>query len=67
LELAGGERTKVLASPYCFDGARRTDTRLPPALGEDTVMVLRDLLGYDKGRIGDLAEAGAFGAGTIIR
>ena len=67
LELAGGERTKVLASPYCFDGARRMDTRLPPALGEDTAMVLRDLLGYDEGHIGDLAETGAFGAGKVIR
>ena len=66
LELADGERTKVLASPYCFDGVRRTDTRLPPALGEDTGSVLRDLLGYDDARIADLAASGAFGAGTVI-
>ena len=66
LQLADGSRTKVLASPYCFDGIRRTDTRLPPALGEDTGSVLRDLLGYDDARITDLAASGAFGAGTVV-
>ncbi len=67
LQLADGGRTKVLASPYCFDGIRRTDTRLPPALGEDTASVLRDLLGYDDTRITDLAGSGAFGPDTVVR
>ena len=67
LELPDGGHTRVLASPYCFDGVRHTDTRLPPALGEDTEAVLRELLGYDRARIVHLAAAGAFGAGGLPR
>ena len=34
-----------------------------PLLGEHTVELLRDKLGYDERRIAELAEKGAFGAG----
>jgi hypothetical protein len=30
-------------------------------VGQDTVAVLRDLLGYDEARLAQLAESGAFG------
>ena len=40
----------------------RTPARIgrPPAVGEDTEQVLKDILGYDDERIADLAAAGAF-------
>ncbi len=40
----------------------RTPARIgqPPAVGEHTEQVLRDILGYDDERIADLAAAGAF-------
>ena len=51
----------VLAGPIRFDGRRRSDTTPPPTLGEHTGAVLRDVLGYDDGRVAALAADGAFG------
>ena len=55
-----GPRT-VLAPPYRFDGARKTDTTPPPTLGEHTLEVLRGELGYDDAAIAALRERGALG------
>ena len=55
-----GSRT-VLAPPFRFDGARKTDTTPPPTLGEHTIAVLRDELGYDDAGIAALEQRGAFG------
>jgi len=51
----------VLASPFVFDGLRKTDTSPPPALGEHTLEVLRHVLGYTDDTIGALEHNGAFG------
>ncbi|MGJ7918563.1 CaiB/BaiF CoA transferase family protein [Massilia sp. LXY-6] len=49
---------KVLASPYRFDGERLPVRSAPPALGEGTGEVLRDLLGLSEDRLALLKERG---------
>ena len=49
------------ASPFRLNGSAPAPKR-GPLLGEHTKDVLRDLCGYDEGRIEALAEAGVFGA-----
>jgi crotonobetainyl-CoA:carnitine CoA-transferase CaiB-like acyl-CoA transferase len=51
----------VIRSPFVIDGHRRLVTAAPPALGEDTEAVLRDVLGYDDDRRARARAAGAFG------
>ncbi len=53
--------TRVVLSPFRFDGARRSETVLPPTLGQDTALVLEGLLGYGAEHMEALAAAGAFG------
>ena len=61
LDVPGLGRRTVLASPFRFDERRKTATTPPPALGEHTASVLRDLVGYDDTRVETLARQGAFG------
>jgi CoA:oxalate CoA-transferase len=60
-DVPGSGRTTMLAPPFVFDGERRLDTTLPPALGEHTNGVLAEWLGYDADQLESAAEAGAFG------
>ncbi len=53
-------RAAWIASPVRV-GERETTHRRAPRLGEDTATILRDVLGYDEGRIEALRAAGAFG------
>jgi crotonobetainyl-CoA:carnitine CoA-transferase CaiB-like acyl-CoA transferase len=62
-DIAGLGETTVLAPPFVFDGARRTETTAPPTLGQHQRTVLQEWLGYDDERIAAAAAAGAFGAG----
>ena len=39
-----------------------TDVARSPLLGEHTEEILRDVLGYDQGRIGEIQQSGAVGA-----
>ncbi|HSO96404.1 MAG TPA: CaiB/BaiF CoA-transferase family protein [Acidimicrobiia bacterium] len=55
----------VLASPFRFDGQRKTTTTSPPTLGEHTGVVLRAVAGYDDETVADLAARGAFGPGRV--
>jgi crotonobetainyl-CoA:carnitine CoA-transferase CaiB-like acyl-CoA transferase len=48
------------ASPFRLDGAPPPVAR-GPMLGEHTHEVLRDLCGYDEGRLAELTAAGVFG------
>jgi crotonobetainyl-CoA:carnitine CoA-transferase CaiB-like acyl-CoA transferase len=50
--------------PLRFAGVPATAERPPPLLGEHTREVLRERLGYDDARIGDLAARGVIGVGT---
>ncbi|MGC4008396.1 MAG: CoA transferase [Pseudomonas sp.] len=52
----GGVPVRVLATPLWFDGAVEHPVRPPPALGEHTQEVLRDLLGYDARAIARVAN-----------
>ena len=61
VDVPGLGRRSVLASPFRFDGHRKTDTTPPPTLGEHTVAVLRELVGYDDARVETLRQQGAFG------
>jgi crotonobetainyl-CoA:carnitine CoA-transferase CaiB-like acyl-CoA transferase len=47
-----GSRTALSATPATVAG-------IPPLLGQDTVDVLTDVLGYDDDRLGELFAAGA--------
>lgn len=55
-----GPRT-VLTPPFRFGGERKTHTTPPPTLGQHTLDVLRDELGYDDATIAALRAQGAFG------
>ena len=61
LDVPGRGRRSVLASPFRFDGRRKTDTTPPPTLGEHTAAVLQELAGYDDARLAALRADGAFG------
>jgi crotonobetainyl-CoA:carnitine CoA-transferase CaiB-like acyl-CoA transferase len=62
IEVPGlGPRT-VLAPPFMFDGVRKTHTTPPPTLGEHTLDVLRNDLGYTEEAVAELDREGAFGA-----
>ena len=61
LDVPGAGPTLVVLSPFVIDGQRRDTTTRPPALGEHTESVLRQLLGYDDARIAEARAAGALG------
>jgi crotonobetainyl-CoA:carnitine CoA-transferase CaiB-like acyl-CoA transferase len=50
-----------VALPIRFSRTPVVDPVAAPAVGQHTNAVLRDLLGYDEGRLARLAEAGIFG------
>jgi crotonobetainyl-CoA:carnitine CoA-transferase CaiB-like acyl-CoA transferase len=50
--------------PIRYSHTPIVDPVAAPAVGQHTEQVLRDLLGYDDGRLARLAQAGAFGADT---
>jgi crotonobetainyl-CoA:carnitine CoA-transferase CaiB-like acyl-CoA transferase len=52
-----GREVRGVAMPLRLDGDRPALRRPPPVLGQDTAAVLREL-GYDDGRIGELAARG---------
>jgi crotonobetainyl-CoA:carnitine CoA-transferase CaiB-like acyl-CoA transferase len=50
-----------VALPIRYSRTPVVDPVAAPAVGQHTDAVLRDLLGYDEGRLARLAESGAFG------
>jgi CoA:oxalate CoA-transferase len=61
LPVPGLGPTRVLLSPYVFDGSRKADTTPPPTLGEHTHEVLSEWLGLSRAEIARLGERGTFG------
>jgi crotonobetainyl-CoA:carnitine CoA-transferase CaiB-like acyl-CoA transferase len=53
-----GRPVDLVAPPFHIDGAARPPATMPPALGQDTDEVLRDVLGLDAARIHGLRERG---------
>ncbi|TDR89154.1 CaiB/BaiF CoA transferase family protein [Enterovirga rhinocerotis] len=53
-----GRRTRVIGDPLRFASASKTTPRYPPALGEDSDAVLRDVLGLGPEEIAGLRETG---------
>jgi crotonobetainyl-CoA:carnitine CoA-transferase CaiB-like acyl-CoA transferase len=53
-----GNEVSLVGSPFHIAGAVRPDLEMPPALGEHTDMVLRELLGLDETRLAELREKG---------
>ncbi|KAK4706141.1 succinate---hydroxymethylglutarate CoA-transferase, partial [Phenoliferia sp. Uapishka_3] len=52
-------KIKLLAPAVCYDGKKMEIHRPPPVLGQHTVEVLREELGYDDHQIHSLQEEGA--------
>jgi crotonobetainyl-CoA:carnitine CoA-transferase CaiB-like acyl-CoA transferase len=50
-----------IAPPFCFSDTPVVDPTPAPALGQHTVAILRDVLGYDEARIQALLQNGALG------
>ncbi|MFM7568789.1 MAG: CoA transferase, partial [Betaproteobacteria bacterium] len=57
-------KVRVLAHPIRYDGEPPPLRSLPPALGEQSIEILRDL-GYDEASIEALIKAGTIGVGTV--
>jgi crotonobetainyl-CoA:carnitine CoA-transferase CaiB-like acyl-CoA transferase len=57
-----GTTERVTLSPYRFDGRRRDVAEPPPVLGQDTLDVMANVLGYGNIEIQELTARGAFGA-----
>lgn len=55
-------RIPNIASPWRFSETPVADPKAAPRVGEHTLEVLREVLGYDQVRLKQLADAGAFGA-----
>lgn len=51
--------------PIRYSGTPIADPVVAPSVGQHTDCVLRDLLGYDDGRMAGLADTGAFGSKTL--
>jgi CoA:oxalate CoA-transferase len=54
-----GRQAKVMGDPIVFHDARRQQSSFPPALGEDTVKVLHDVLAMSDQDISELMNIGA--------
>jgi crotonobetainyl-CoA:carnitine CoA-transferase CaiB-like acyl-CoA transferase len=65
IDVPGLGRRRVLASPFRFDGRRKTETAPPPSLGEHTAVVLREVLDCSAAELAALASRGAFGSFAI--
>jgi CoA:oxalate CoA-transferase len=61
LELSApdGRHARVMGNPIKFAASPDEPRRFPPALGEDTKTVLRDVLGLDDGAVETLVASGA--------
>jgi crotonobetainyl-CoA:carnitine CoA-transferase CaiB-like acyl-CoA transferase len=57
-----GRPVDLVASPLHISGADLPAPAMPPALGQDTDDVLRQLLGLDAARLQQLREQGAIGS-----
>lgn len=59
---AAGGAVPQVACPIRFSGEERAAVGAPPTLGQHTESVLREVLGMDDARIGELRRGGALGA-----
>jgi crotonobetainyl-CoA:carnitine CoA-transferase CaiB-like acyl-CoA transferase len=53
-----GQRIDLVGSPFHIAETTLPEATAPPALGQDTDAVLREVLGLDEARIGDLRRGG---------
>jgi crotonobetainyl-CoA:carnitine CoA-transferase CaiB-like acyl-CoA transferase len=53
-----GRPVDLLGSPFHIDGANPPPPRLPPQLGQDTAVILMELLGLEASRVDDLRRQG---------
>jgi crotonobetainyl-CoA:carnitine CoA-transferase CaiB-like acyl-CoA transferase len=51
-----GQPVDLIGSPFHLHGAAAAEATMPPGLGQHTAEVLRDVLGLDADRIGELAR-----------
>lgn len=67
IELRDGVTMRVPGPPLRLGGAQLVSPRRPPALGEDSVAVLRDLLNLDESEIEALTADGVIGTPESAR
>ena len=53
------EVVKVFGNPIKLSNMAETDIRRAPKLGEDNIVILREMLGFDDNQIKDLKDSGA--------
>jgi CoA:oxalate CoA-transferase len=53
-----GDKARVIGNPIFFKKSSVSETRFPPALGQDSADILRDLLGLSESEIAHAVEAG---------
>ena len=54
-----GRQAQVMGNPIIFTEARAGGRSFPPALGEDTINVLRTILDMPEAEVTDLLKSGA--------
>ena len=53
------EVVKVFGNPIKLSNMAETNIRRAPKLGEDNIVILREMLGFNDNQIKDLKESGA--------
>jgi crotonobetainyl-CoA:carnitine CoA-transferase CaiB-like acyl-CoA transferase len=66
VEMCGdkGRKARVIGNPVLFEEAEKVTTRYPPAAGENSVEVLKELLGLTDGEVSAAVKSGAVSANT---
>jgi crotonobetainyl-CoA:carnitine CoA-transferase CaiB-like acyl-CoA transferase len=56
---------RVMGDPIVLEGSDRANYAFPPELGQDTVSILTEILGFDQEHIDDLINRGIVSRSSV--